>query len=314
HKDFARYTGVLLRESECVEVAAAIVRVFIRTGDRTDRKKARLKYVLDDMGFEKFIGEVESQLGRTLTKVDVNRLTVQDIEDRSAHVGVFPQKQPGLNSLGIVFPVGRMTTDQARALADLSLRYSNGDIRLTVWQNLILTNITDADLPAVQAGIRQCGLDYEANSVRAGLVACTGSAGCKFAGAPTKANAIEIAERIESVLTLDQPINIHLTGCHHSCAQHYIGDIGLIACQVEVGDDMVDGYHICLGGGWGSRQGIAREIYQSIPFADVPDLVTGILAGYQQNRVDANESFNQFAGRLSDDELKGLVATPSIVC
>lgn len=314
HKDFARYTGVLLRECECVEVAAAIVRVFIRTGDRTDRKKARLKYVLDDMGFEKFISEVESQMGRTLTKVDVSRLTVQDIEDRSAHVGVFPQKQPGLNSLGVVFPVGRMTTDQARALADLSLRYSNGDIRLTVWQNLILTNITDADLPAVQAGIRECGLDYEANSIRAGLVACTGSAGCKFAGAPTKANAIEIAERVESVLTLDQPINIHLTGCHHSCAQHYIGDIGLIACQVEVGDDMVDGYHICLGGGWGSRQGIAREIFKSVPFAEVPDLVTGILSSYQQNRVDSNESFNDFAGRLSDEELKSLVATPSVVC
>ncbi|MCC9643262.1 NirA family protein [Rhodopirellula sp. JC740] len=310
HKDFARYTGVLLRPDECVSVAGAIVRVFIRTGDRTDRKKARLKYVLDDMGFEKFIGEVEAEMGKELTKVDVAKLSVQDIEDRHAHVGVFPQKQTGMNSLGVVFPVGRMTTDQARTLADLSLRYSNGDIRLTVWQNLMLTNISDADLPAVQEAIRACGLDYEANSIRAGLVACTGSAGCKFAGAPTKANAMAIAEKVESVLTLDLPVNIHLTGCHHSCAQHYIGDIGLIACKVEVGDDMVDGYHICLGGGWGSRQGIAREIFTSIPFEDVPDLVTAILTSYQQHRQDDQESFHQFASRLSDDELKNLIAVP----
>ena len=311
HRDFARYTGVLLKPAECVAVAGAIVRVFVRTGDRTDRKKARLKYVLDDMGFENFIAEVEAELGQTLTKVDVERLTIDDVEDRLAHVGVHAQKQPGLNYIGVVLPVGRMTTDQARTLADLSQRYTSGDIRLTVWQNLILTGVRDDYVESVQAAIRDCGLDYEATSVRAGLVACTGSAGCKFAGAPTKANAMTIAERLESTLTLDQPINIHLTGCHHSCAQHYIGDIGLIAYQVEQGDDMVDGYHVCLGGGWGSRQGIAREVFSSIPFEAIPDLITAIVSGYLQHRSDETESFVDFARRHSDEELKNMIAVPA---
>ena len=305
HKDFARDTGVLLRPEECVEVAGAIVRVFVKNGDRTDRKKARLKYVLDDWGFEKFIQAVETEMGRELRKVSSDLVSIPDNENRQAHVGVHPQKQSGRQYVGVVLPVGRITSDQARGLSDIAETYGNGEIRCTVWQNVLIPHIRDEDVEEVKAKLDFIGLSCDASSFRAGLIACTGSAGCKYAGADTKKHAMIIAETLESQFKLDQPINIHGTGCHHSCAQHYIGDIGLQACQVEQGDDMVDGYHVNVGGGWGTRKGIARLMFESVAFTDIPALITAIVSGYLQQRHE-NESFVEFAQRTSDEDLKAL--------
>ncbi|EMI45413.1 NirA family protein [Rhodopirellula sp. SWK7] len=305
HQDFARPTGVLLKPDECVPVAGAIVRVFVKNGDRTDRKRARLKYVLDDWGFDRFIAEVEKEHGSTLRRVDESLLTIVENEDRMAHVGFHEQKQKGRYYVGVVLPVGRMTSDQARSLAEIADEFGNGEIRWTVWQNLIIPGIRERDLAEVQAAILACGLDYRASSFRAGLVACTGSAGCKFAGADTKANAMALAHALESQFEIDVPINIHLTGCHHSCAQHYIGDIGLIACQVERGDDMVDGYHVMVGGGWGERRGIGRSLLQSIAFDELPPLITNLIDGYLAER-QVDESFVDFARRKTIEELRSL--------
>lgn len=305
HKDFARPTGVLLRPDQCVAVAGAIVRVFVKSGDRTDRKKARLKYVLDDWGFDKFVAAVEEQLGYTMNRFDESKLTKSKSENRMAHIGFHRQAQTGQNYVGVVLPVGRMTSDQARALAKIAEDYGNGEIRLTVWQNLLIPNVADQDIEAVKEHLLEIGLGYDASSFRAGLVACTGSGGCKFAAAETKTHAMTLAKHLESQFELDLPINIHLTGCHHSCAQHYIGDIGLLGCKVEKGDDMVDGYHIHLGGGWGDRQGIARLIFESVAFSDLPDLISAVIGGYQQQRRDG-ESFIEFTARTSDEELKSL--------
>ncbi|MCA9136771.1 MAG: NirA family protein, partial [Planctomycetales bacterium] len=179
------------------------------------------------------------------------------------------------------------------------------EIRLTVWQNLLIPNIADADIDAVKERLLDIGLGYDASSFRAGLVACTGSGGCKFAAAETKTHAMTLAKHLESQFELDRPINIHLTGCHHSCAQHYIGDIGLLGCKVEQGDDMVDGYHVHLGGGWGDRQGIARLVFESVAFEDVPNLIAAVIGGYLQRRREG-ESFIEFTSRTSDQELKAM--------
>lgn len=305
HQDFARETGVLLRPDECVAVAGSIVRVFIASGDRTDRKLARLKYVLDNWGFEKFIEAVEKEYGKPLRRVDAARVTRSNHEDRMAHVGVHEQKQKGRFYVGVVLPVGRLTSRQARAIADIADEFGNGEIRWTVWQNLIIPGIRERDVEEVQAAILACGLDYRASSFRAGLVACTGSAGCKFAGADTKANAMSLAKALESQFEIDVPINIHLTGCHHSCAQHYIGDIGLIACQVEQGDDMVDGYHVMVGGGWGDRQGIGRPVLKSVVFDELPPLIINLIDGYLAER-HVGEPFVDFSRRKTVEELQSL--------
>jgi len=311
HKDFARYTGILLKPSECIEVAGAIVRVFVSSGDRTDRNKARLKYLLDAWGFEKFIAEVQKSFGQSLRKVELDRFVVPQNEDRFAHIGIHPQKQPEKFYVGVVLPVGRMTSEQATGLASIVDRFGSGEMRLTVWQNLLIPNIDEDDLEFVKAELEAIGLGYEASSFRAGLVACTGSAGCKFAAGDTKQHAMLIAEHLQARFTLDSPINIHLTGCHHSCAQHYIGDIGLLACKVERGDDMVEGYHIHVGGGWGERRAIARLLFPSITIEDCPSLLAEIVGGYLKQR-ETDEDFAAFASRQSDVQLKALVVNRNV--
>lgn len=305
HKDFARPTGVLLRPDQCTAVAAAIVRVFVKSGDRTDRKKARLKYVLDDWGFDKFIAAVEEQLEFSLGRYDDSKLTKSQSENRLAHIGFHRQSQEGLHYVGVVLPVGRLISDQARSIARIANSYGSGEIRLTPWQNLLIPDIHDRDIQSVKNSLAEIGLGYDASSFRAGLVACTGSGGCKFAAAETKTHAVQLADHLESQFDLDQPVNIHLTGCHHSCAQHYIGDIGLLGCKVDRDDDLVDGYHVHLGGGWGDRQGIARLIFQSVAYDDLPDLLSAVIGGYLQHR-HSGESFVDFSSRMSDDDLKAL--------
>ena len=307
HKDFARATGVLLRPEECVEVAGAIVRVFVKSGDRTNRKKARLKYVLDEWGFVRFLEAVEEEQGHPLRRVSEDQFTLPHNEARDAHIGFHPQKQAGRYYVGVVLPVGRIQSDQARGLATIAENYGNGEVRWTVWQNLIIPGIRESEMDAVRQEIEALGLGCEASSFQAGLVACTGSAGCKYAAADTKTHAMVIARQLESQFDLDRPINIHLTGCHHSCAQHYIGDIGLLACQVEQDEDMVDGYHIHVGGGWGDRQGIGRLIFQAVAFDEVPSLITALVSGYVQHS-EPSEPFVEFARRHTDEELRNLVA------
>ena len=308
HKDFARDTGVILEPSKATEVADAIVRVFVDSGDRTNRNKARLKYVLDDWGFEKFLKAVEEKLGTTLTRVDAGHIAPRRAPNRLAHIGVHSQKQAGLNWIGVVLPVGKLTCDQIRAIASLSRELGDGDVRLTVWQNLIVSGVADANVAAALARIEAMGLAAEASSLRAGLVACTGSTGCKFAAANTKGTAETIARHVEGRLSLDTPVNIHLTGCHHSCAQHYIGDIGLIGARVPVNDDgdTVDGFHILIGGGSGADATIAREIQRDVKSEDCPAAVERLLGAYLAHRTDASETFFAFANRHDIDTLQRL--------
>ena len=309
HKDFARDTGVVVRPDEAVEVADAIVSVFIDHGDRTDRKKARFKYVLDALGFDPVLRLVEEKLGRGLTRVPSEAVEPRAAHDRFGHIGVHPQAQAGLNWIGVVLPVGRLTTDQMRELAAIARDLGDGDIRLTVWQNLLVSGVADADVEMALARIAALGLSHEASSIRAGLVACTGNRGCKFAAADTKGHAAMIADALEGRVALDQPLNIHLTGCHHSCAQHFIGDIGLIAAKVaidEAGEDMVEGYHIHVGGGFGAEAAIAREIYPSTVAEDAPARIEGLIRAYLGNRASAAESFHAFTVRHDVETLKRL--------
>jgi len=205
-----------------------------------------------------------------------------------------------------------MTSAQMRGLARIAERYGSGAIRLTVWQNLLISDISEQDMPAVLGELQALGLSHMATSVRAGLVACTGNAGCKYAASNTKSHALQIADHLDSRLALDGPLNIHLTGCHHSCAQHYIGDIGLLATKVPQGEEQVEGYHLFLGGGHGEHCAIGRGIYQSVPAADVPSRIERMLNTYLAGRKDNTETFREFTRRLSTDELLArFESTPS---
>lgn len=309
HRDLARDTGVILKPDDATAIADAIVRVFIEHGDRTNRNKARLKYVLDAWGFEKFLTAVEEKLGRPLMRVSSEAVAPRPVYDRLAHIGVHPQLQPGLNWIGIALKLGRLSPQQMRGLAKLAADFGDGDIRLTVWQNLLLSGVADANVATVVAAIEALGLATSTSALRAGLIACTGATGCRFAGAHTKENADEIAAWCEERVPLETPVNIHLTGCHHSCAQHYIGDIGLIGARVPINDDgdTVDGYHVLVGGGYGVDGAIARELFQNVKAEDAPQTIERILKAFVAKRASDDETFISFANRHDIDALRHLM-------
>jgi ferredoxin-nitrite reductase len=290
-------------------VADAIVRAFSVLGDRTDRKKARLKYVLDALGFDAFLGHVEEKLGRKLTRIASSHVEGPKPPDRLAHVGVHAQKQDGFVWVGVATPVGKMTVTQMQALADLANTYGDGDIRLTVWQNALISGVRAEKAAELEGWLKQVGLTSAVSAVRAGLVACTGNTGCKFANANTKDTAVAIADWVDRHVALDGPINIHLTGCPNSCAQHYIGDIGMIACRVPVpgSDDTEEGFHILAGGGFAEHGGMARELYRDVKIAEVPARVVAMLKAYLANRTGKDETFQAFTRRLEPEALRALM-------
>jgi ferredoxin-nitrite reductase len=304
HKDFARDTGVLLKPEDCVPVAAAVVRVFIENGDRTDRSKARLKYVLDRWGLAQYLEETEKQLPFKLTRFPLEECEPRPQVVKHGHLGFHPQRQPGLHYVGVLLPVGRMLTDQMRSLADLADRYGSGTVRLTVWQNLLISDIPDDKIISVKEWLEAIGFHWRASHIRGALVACTGNAGCKYAASNTKRHALAIASYLEPRFELEHPLNIHVTGCPNSCAQHYLGDIGLLGTGVDAGDDMVEGYHIFVGGGYGEHQHLGREMYRSVPATEAPRVIEQMLRAYLNRRIGPEESFNEFIKRHPTDELK----------
>ncbi len=310
HKDLARDTGVIVAPADAVAVADAIVRVFVANGDRTNRNRARLKYLLDAWGFEQFLAAVEKRLGRRLLRLDAAFVEPRPVYDRLAHIGVHRQAQPGLNWIGVALPVGKLTAAQMRVLAAISRQCGDGDIRLTVWQNLLLSGIPDAAVPDVLANLEAAGLSAQSSVLRAGLIACTGATGCKFAAAHTKEDALAIAAHCEPRIALETPVNIHLTGCHHSCAQHYIGDLGLIGAKVPANaeGDTVPGYDVLVGGGYGVDGGMARPFREKVRAEEAPALVEAILRAWQLHRATPDESFVSFARRHEIAALQALVA------
>jgi ferredoxin-nitrite reductase len=224
-----------------------------------------------------------------------------------AHIGVHKQKQAGLNWIGVSLPLGKVTSEQMRGLAKIASDLGDGEIRLTVWQNLLIPGVRDENVELATAAIETIGLAVKASQLRAGLIACTGNAGCKFAASDTKRHAAEIGDWCEPRVEIDTPLNIHVTGCHHSCAQHYISDIGLIAAKVPVGEeDTVEGYHLFAGGGFGPNADIGQEVYHDLKAEDAPKTVEMLLKAYLAHRSSRDETFLAFARRHDGETLRKL--------
>ena len=305
HKQFATDCGVLLTPDETIPVAAALMRVFIENGDRTNRKKARLKYLVDDWGIPKTLEETQKKLTFPLRRFALDQCEPSLPKSKHGHLGIH-QQTDGKHYVGILTPVGRMTVAQMLSLADIADEFGRGEIRLTVWQNLIIPGISEENLQAALVAINATGLDHRNNSIKGGLIACTGSQGCKYGAAATKANAITLGDHLAGKMILDQPVNIHLTGCQHSCAQHYIGDIGMMGTRVKnAAGESVDGYNIVLGGGVDDTQAIAKEVWKSVPVDEMPTLIEQLLVVYLRERVD-DESFIQFTRRHSAEQINDL--------
>ena len=298
HKSFARDLGVLVKPEEALQVITALVRVFIANGNREDRKKARLKHLLENWSLEKYLNETEKLLGYLLPRAPAG-LPERPRPEQAvphSHVGVFPQKQAGLNYIGAAVPVGQITPKQMIRLAEIADLYGSGEVRLTVWQNFIIPNVADAYVETVKKALLKMGFDWRQSHLKSGFVACTGNSYCKFASSNTKAHALELMNWLDKKFKLEQPLNVHLTGCANSCAQHYMGDIGLLGTKVKISGETFEGYHVFVGGGFGDRQAVGRQVFQSVSINSLKSVMESILRGWLKHR-EPGENFQCFTKR-----------------
>jgi ferredoxin-nitrite reductase len=313
HKAFARDLGVLVKPAELNKVVVALVRVYIANGNRTDRKKARLKHLLESWPLEKYLAETEKLLGYALQRAPAASASPTEPplegsagraatgDSRHTHIGVYPQKQPGLNYIGVAVPVGQITPKQLLRVAEIADLYGPGEIRLTVWQNFIIPNIPDAYVETARKALRKIGFETKTSHIRSGLIACTGNSYCKFAQSNTKGHALALGDYLDKKLALDQPINIHLTGCPNSCAQHYMGDIGLLGTRAK-GEEC---YHVFVGGGFGANQAVGRQVFSNVSFVELPQTLEKMLKGYLRRR-EPGESFQKFTQRNDLNNLQAI--------
>jgi ferredoxin-nitrite reductase len=294
HKAFARDLGVVVPPAEINKVIVAVLRVYIEHGCRTDRKKARLKHLLEKMTLEEYLALVEEKLGKQLRRApyDSAQMRWASHELPHSHVGDFPQKQRGLNYVGATCPVGQITPKQMLRLAELAELYGSGEIRLTVWQNFIVPNVPDAFVPTLKRALEKAGFATKQSNIASGVIACTGNSYCKFAQSNTKGHALDLIKYLEKKVPLDQPVNIHVTGCPNSCAQHYMGDIGCLGTKVRG----VDGYHVFVGGGFGKYQAVGRQVFSGVSATELPLTLETMLRVYL-NKREGRETFQQFTTR-----------------
>lgn len=218
-----------------------------------------------------------------------------------SHIGTFPQKQDGLVYVGASVPVGQLTPKQLERIADLADSYGSGEVRLTVWQNFIIPNVKAAYAATLAKSLKKLGLPCEQSNLRSGFVACTGNKYCKFAASDTKGHAIAMMEYLDKRVKLDKPVNIHFTGCAHSCAQHFMGDIGLLGAKVR--SESGEGYHITVGGGFGDNRKIGRQIFSGVAFESLGTTLEGMLKNYLAKRM-GDESFHAFCNRHTVGQLQ----------
>lgn len=305
HKDFARDTGLLLKPAEIVAVAVAMIRVFSEHGGRSDRKKARLKYLLDQWGTDKFLAETARKLAFPLQHLPLEACEPRRPVEKHSWIGVRRQVQRGLNSVGIGIPVGRLSSRQMHTLADLATNYGRGELRLTVWQNILIPHVPDAFVTSLTRSVQRMGFFTEASLAAGGVIACTGSRGCKYAAADTKAHAVAMVKYLEGRVTISSAANVHFTGCPNSCAQHYCGDIGLVGAKLVDGSE---GYHVVLGGGMDNEQGIAREVFRGVRATEINALVEKIFITFEAHKV-RGETFVQWTRRHAIKELQEMLSS-----
>lgn len=304
HQTFASDWGVIVKPEQLNDIMVALLRVFIKHGDRTNRKKARFKYVVEGMGLDGVLAETEKLLPFKLTRL-APESTIQEkrsfTQQGHSHVGTFPQKQEGLVYVGASVPVGQMTAKQMERIADLAESYGSGEVRLTVWQNFIIPNVKAAYAATLAKSLRKLGFPCDQSNLKSGFVACTGNKYCKFAASDTKGHAIAMMEYLDKRVKLDKPVNIHFTGCAHSCAQHFMGDIGLLGTKVK--SESGEGYHITVGGGFGENRKIGRQIFSGVPFESLGTTLETMLKGFLKKRTP-DESFHSFCNRHTVGQLQ----------
>ncbi|WP_347342608.1 ferredoxin--nitrite reductase [Coleofasciculus sp. FACHB-1120] len=266
---------VWIPPEEAVPLSKAMLEVFRDNGPRENRLKSRIMYLIEGWGVEKFRAEVEKQLGHSLESAAQK----DEIDwDKRDHIGVYPQKQPGLNYVGLHVPVGRLYAHEMFELARMAEVYGSGEIRLTVEQNLIIPNIPDTRLsPFLEEPLLQERLSIDPEILNRGLVSCTGSEFCGFALIETKNRALALIQELKEELIQPHPVRIHWTGCPNSCGQPQVADIGFIGTKTRKDGQTVEAVDIWMGGKVGKDAHLGKEIMKKVPCEDLKSVVRDLL-------------------------------------
>jgi sulfite reductase (ferredoxin) len=276
---------------------------------RVSRAKARLKFMVDDYGAEGMRAEVERVLGRPLEDLPEPPRRIGDTD----HLGIHAQKQAGLNYIGFPAYLGRISGEQMVRIADIA-QSVDGDVRLTRHQNFIVAGVPDAQVERVIREVGETGFPLEVNRLRASSLGCTGSPLCNYAVAETKSKLDEIVQHLETTFGHEaEGIVVNVDGCPHACAQHWVADIGLQGSTLRQRDSTgaslgkIEAYEIYLRGTLGEEAAIGRPLVRRVPQSDAKFFVERLVGSYIQEHLP-EESFKNFADRLSDEEL---IATAS---
>jgi ferredoxin-nitrite reductase len=303
---------VFLDPSDALECTRAIAQLFGELGDRENRGFSRMRYLVQELGPERFRAELDHRAAFELRPAGEN-LTRRY---RGDHVGVHPEHTPGRSYVGCSVPVGRLTGVELIEAARLAETYGDGAIRLATDQNFVLTGVSDdavADLLGEELLTRY---SPRPGPFSRGVVACTGSEFCRFAIVETKERADAWASEMDrryaetfatagGVGAVDdgEIIRMHFSGCPASCAQPQIADIGFRGDTAHKGDEIVEAVDVSLGGSLGSDAAFGRWVLGAVPTDDIPDTLGVLLESYARERR-VGERFHEWARRYDADELR----------
>ena len=273
----AQPLDVFAAPHEAGRLAAEITLLFRDEGARGPRTKARLAFLVQDWGVERLRAKLEERWGAPLARAGRDARSAK----RTDHLGVQPQGQDGLHSVGLCVPTGRIESRHLSEMADLADRYGTGEIRLTTDQNAIIVNVPEAKLPALLGEPLLEALSPNAHPFTRGLVTCTGVDYCNLALIETKSTGREMAEAMAKRFPKAGPLRMHWSGCPAGCANHQAADIGFQGAKVRVDGEIVDAVNIFAGGRTGADARTGQKVMELVPVRDLADVLPGLIEQYQ---------------------------------
>jgi len=301
--------NAFIKPQQVIRVVRAVTEIFRESEVlRQSREKARLKFLFLEHNWtaDSFLAALHEKLGFTLDPAEPEQLPASIHRD---HLGVIPQKQAGLFTVGASVVRGRITPAQLRLVADLADRYGDGHVRNTAMQNLLLINLPEGNVHHVVHELNAVGLPVDtASAFTRGTVACTGSEFCKLALTETKSFARWLTEQLEERFpNYQEDLRLHITGCPNSCGQHWIADIGIEGKKIKHNGQMVDAYYFCVGGSVGQVASIARPVGYRCPALKVPDAIARLLDHFHENR-HVGEPLQHLLARTSTPHIRQILA------
>ncbi len=297
-----------VRPDQAVRVVRGVAEIFRdQQALRESRERARLKYLFMREGWtaESFLDELHRRIGFKLDPAVPEEVPDESLRD---HVGIHPQRQPGLAYVGASVLRGRMSGEQLEAVAELAERFGSGSLRATVSQNLVIVDVPYGKTTELARELGQIGLHVDGSPFWRGAIACTGTEFCKLAITETKGFTRWLVDELEERLPqFDQQLKLHVTGCPNGCGQHWIADIGLEGKKIKYEGKLTDAFYFCLGGAVGQNAGVARPVGFRCPAPLVPEAIERLLRGYLAER-EPEENLRSWFARHTNDELRAQLA------